>query len=418
MKIVFNWRRRHLFDRLICFIIYELCCLPSPLATITKVESKPTRKLRPLPLTTVEMQKIGSRLLGISSDRIMIIAEDLYNKGFISYPRTETDQFDEATSPLTDLIGQQTVDYNWGSYARNLLNGKFKWPRKGKNNDKAHPPIHPISHTNQLEGDYKRVYEFIVKRFLACCSEDALGQETLVEIEIGKVRECFSSKGLEVIEKNFLDIYPFDKWNDSIMPRFVQGQTLMPCRCEMVEGKTTPPNLLTESELIAVMDKNGIGTDATIAEHIKKVLDRGYVFKQGIYFCPSSLGLALVEGYDNIGFDKSLAKPMLRSLMENLMKDICNGNKTKESVVSQSIDMYKNMFVKANNESSKLLAAISKYVDKENIILPSNREPFDNRIPQSEGNSRTTTASSSRGTSRGRGRGRGRQRRPKASAND
>jgi DNA topoisomerase III len=144
----------------------------------------------------------------------------------------------------------------------------------------------------------------------------------------------------------------------------------MPASLEMVEGKTTSPRYLTEPELIALMDVNGIGTDATIADHIEKIVEREYVFKQGrargvadedgeegeepdepveefggrgrggrgrgrggrgrgrgrggfagggggggggmVEFIPSTLGIGLVEGYDSMRFEISLIKPFLR----------------------------------------------------------------------------------------------------------
>lgn len=64
-----------------------------------------------------------------------------------------------------------------------LQNGGFTQPRRGKKDDKAHPPIHPTAHAGNLAGDEKRVYEYITRRFLACCSKDALGWETTVEVE-------------------------------------------------------------------------------------------------------------------------------------------------------------------------------------------------------------------------------------------
>ncbi len=79
-----------------------------------------------------------------------------------------------------------------------LLDGEFKWPRKGKNNDKAHPPIHPTKHTDTLQGDDRRVYEFVSRRFLACCSEDALGEQTTVDIQIAS--EYFSTSGNVLFE--------------------------------------------------------------------------------------------------------------------------------------------------------------------------------------------------------------------------
>ena len=79
-----------------------------------------------------------------------------------------------------------------------LLNGKFKKPRKGKNNDKAHPPIHPVRGATNLEGDDKRVFEFITRRFLACCSNAAKGQSTNVSLEISK--ENFTTSGIYVLQ--------------------------------------------------------------------------------------------------------------------------------------------------------------------------------------------------------------------------
>jgi DNA topoisomerase-3 len=77
---------------------------------------------------------------------------------------------------------------------------------------------------------------------------------------------------------------------------------------------TTPPKLLTESELIGLMDANGIGTDATIAQHIKTIQDRKYAVKENNVFTPTSLGAALVDGYNRIGYE--LSKPNLRAKME------------------------------------------------------------------------------------------------------
>jgi DNA topoisomerase-3 len=69
----------------------------------------------------------------------------------------------------------------------------MQFPRKGKNNDNAHPPIHPTKHANHFHGDDKKVYEFVTRRFLACCSKDAQGLETVIHIDIAT--EEFYTKG-------------------------------------------------------------------------------------------------------------------------------------------------------------------------------------------------------------------------------
>ncbi|KAG0079394.1 DNA topoisomerase [Podila epicladia] len=365
LEAAFSWQRVHLFDQLVCLIIYESLLEPNsaPVARITKLTKKPTSKWRPLPLTTVELQKNGSKYLSISSDEVMKAAEKLYTSGWISYPRTETDQFD-SNYDLMALVQKQTESGTWGRFAQRLVEGGYRNPRKGKNNDQAHPPIHPVMHTSVLEGNEKKVYEFVVRRFLACCAEDAKGDETNVEAQIKE--EVFTTKGLIIRERNYLDVYPYDKWTGNVLPEFVLGEEFTPTDLTMKTGETSRPTLLTESQLIAIMDKNGIGTDATIAEHIKTVTERKYVVRRKrdreYEFSPSTLGLALLEGYDNIGLDMSLSKPFLRAQLEANLKLICAGTKTKEEVVQEAVESYRQVFETVNRDKRILQQSLERHL--------------------------------------------------------
>ncbi|KAI8983112.1 DNA topoisomerase [Pilobolus umbonatus] len=311
----FTWRRDHLFEKWACFILYEKC-VQAKLAKVTKVKSKQASKWKPLPLTTVELQKVGCRMLRMSGTAVMAAAEELYRAGLISYPRTETDQYSD-TFDFMPLIERQTFDSSWGQYAALLRDGEFERPRNGKNNDKAHPPIHPVAYNGSLTGNAARVYEFIARRFLGSCWKNAIGMETNVEVEMGG--ELFDAKGLVILERNYLEVYTYDKWSGNEIPDFQTGQEFIPHSLEMKSGMTTAPNLLTEADLIGLMESNEIGTDATIAEHIQKILDRNYTFKNGQYFTPSTLGISLVMGYDEIGFETSLSKPFLRREVDILL---------------------------------------------------------------------------------------------------
>lgn len=185
-------------------------------------------------------------------------AEALYQKGLVSYPRTETDQFDPQFN-FQELIERQQQDPAWGQFATMLLQGGgYERPKMGKKNDKAHPPIHPVQAANGLTGDEKRVYEYIVRRYLACCSKNATGAKTEVDIEIAGV-EAFGASGLIVHQRNYLDVFPYDRWEGMHIPNFQRGERFMPTVCEMREGQTTRPSLLTEADLVTLMDKNGIG---------------------------------------------------------------------------------------------------------------------------------------------------------------
>ncbi|KAL1916274.1 uncharacterized protein VTP21DRAFT_5891 [Calcarisporiella thermophila] len=378
--VTFGWLRGVLYDRLFCVVLYEQC-VANPLARVCSVDTKPTSKWRPLPLTTVELQKVGTRILRLSGDRIMNIAEKLYNDGFLSYPRTETDIFPK-NFDFDSLIAKQVIDPAWGPYAERLLNIPSKQPRKGKNDDGAHPPIHPTGYAANLQGDDKRVYEFVVRRFLACCSEDAKGLQTTVKIEIAD--EIFQTSGLVILEKNFLEVYPYDKWESNHLPHFNLGEEFVPASIEMKDGITKPPQPLTEADLISIMDKNGIGTDATIHEHIQKILEREYAFKRNQYFYPSTLGIALVEGYDKIGFEKSLSKPFLRREMEVKMKQICEGSLTRHQVVEQSIEMYKAVFLRAVQQANVIIESIARYFGHSQETSWTNESAQRRRVETSE----------------------------------
>lgn len=370
IKVNFNWRRVHLFDRAAVTILFEQC-LDHKFAKVIKVQKKPTSKWRPLPLTTVELQMQGSRYLRMNSHEVMAVAEKLYQKGFISYPRTETDQF-ARDFDLQALVRKQIQHNDWGQYAQGLVDGAFKQPRSGRNNDKAHPPIHPVNFVGPgaLDANEKKVYEFVTRRFLACCSEDAKGEASDVEIEWGP--ESFHAHGLVVLQRNYLDVYPYDKWESSQqLPQFVLGETFEPAEANMIDGKTTAPTYLTEPELIALMDANGIGTDATMAEHIQKIKDRHYVQtrpkagggrNQVQEFIPTVLGVSLIEGYDNVGLDVSVSKPFLRKEMELKMKAICEGRKSRREVVDESLEQYREVFIKTQREIDALKRSVTKYV--------------------------------------------------------
>ena len=81
--------------------------------------------------------------------------------------------------------------------------------------------------------------------------------------------------------------------------------------------------MLSEADLINKMDQNGIGTDATIHEHIKTVQERGYAKKEGQHFRPTQVGLNLIKAYEHVGIE--LYKPSLRSQIEKELQKIATG---------------------------------------------------------------------------------------------
>lgn len=436
-KVPFDWARKHIFDEVTAMALYELCIEEAEqegmLASVMRVDKRIRNRWRPLPLSTVELQKIASRTLRINSHRTMEIAEALYNKGLISYPRTETDRFDKSYN-LRELVGKQTEHPGWGQFASRLLSPasqadavSFTWPRAGKNDDKAHPPIHPTEAAPQSfdSAEHRRVYEYITKRFLASCSIDARGAETRVEVRAG-VSELFSARGLIVEERGYLEVLdPFEKWSEKDMPVallsvnakiHIQSLTVR-------QSRTQPPPLLQESDLIALMDHHGIGTDATIAEHIKKVLDRQYVEKVGGGgFSPTQIGQALVIAHERCQLH--LARPQMRANQEEQLKRILTSGLDASEVLANALSEYsakfnhlrqnrniidvvfQDRFRAATAESWSVL--ISGFVSCGNCRQVMDLKGSDSGgLAPSRGRGPGPSSAGTRGRSRGRGRGRG-----------
>lgn len=348
-KVPFAWSRTHFFDRLFVMVLYQKC-LAHKTCTVHKLVLKPTHNRKPLPLTTVELQKDCSRFFKMSAKRALDAAEKLYNKGFLSYPRTETDAYPRLMDFALMLQSHQQ-DSRWGPYVTLLLQAGIDLPRLGSHDDKAHPAIHPVKYVSLdvlQTPDEKKVYEYVARRFIACCSKDAVGQLTTATIKWGD--EFFSSNGLMVVERNYLDVFIYRKWESSKqLPPLQEGATMNVHSSNLKSGETSPPKHMTESELIALMDANGIGTDATIAEHIEKIIGRGYAakHKQGTaeVIVPSHLGMGLIQGFDEMEFDNiSLSKPFLRKLLENALQEIADGARTKEQVLQEIKTVYQQAY--------------------------------------------------------------------------
>lgn len=172
-------------------------------------------------------------------------------------------------------------------------------------------------------------------------SRDAVGSETTVNVVVAD--ELFSTNGLIIYERNYLDVYIYEKWNSKEIHNYQVGNTFEPTELSMPEGTTSAPNLLTEADLIALMDKNGIGTDATHAEHINTIKTRGYIGEiENGYLVPGTLGMGLVEGYDSVNLP--LAYPELRAGLEIDLKLICTGHRQPNDVLKEQIEKYKEVY--------------------------------------------------------------------------
>jgi len=348
-NLILKWNRHRLFDQDSVCALHSLCGTHT--GKVVKFSQEVKSKWRPLPLNTLEMTKIASTKLRIPSHQVMSLAESLYARGLISYPRTETDSFSPSIN-LRQLVALQSGHSEWGSFAQRLLDGAFTAPRRGKRDDQAHPPIHPLKSAEKSSDfsspDEFKIYQLVTRHFLACCAPDAIGSGTHLEVQVAC--EIFHADGLTVIEKNWLQVYPYATWSSSEanIPQLRVGDPIAVASLSVRQGTTEAPCALSESELLSLMDKEGIGTDATMHEHVKTVQERGYCFIDPVHrwFEPTSLGIALILGlaaYEGLGYH--LGKPELRAGMEADLTRICNGEITRTAFLQTYCAKMKQIFL-------------------------------------------------------------------------
>jgi len=326
--IKFEWVKERIYDREEVNKTYTQI-LELKTGVVEKVEKEVKYNKRPQPINTISLQKTMSQLFMIDSKKTMEVAESLYNMGLISYPRTETTKFDK-NSGLRNLVNVQLNNPLVKDFVEKLSNGEL-WggPNNGILDDKAHPPIHPVSLPREsivLTQTQEKMYNYIVRHFLACLSKDAVYEEARYLVKVGN--ETFAANGKNLTTPNYLEVYTDRGFVSTPIPDMEEGTKFKISGLKLEESVTKAPPMLSESALITKMDQNGIGTDATIHEHINKIKYRGYAIKEFNQFKPTPIGLHLIESYTKLGL--KLEKPDLRAEMERDMKAIERGEASRD----------------------------------------------------------------------------------------
>jgi len=313
-------------------------------AKVISLSKKECTRARPLALNTVELLRSSSAGLGIGPHQAMQIAERLYTQGYISYPRTETTSY----PPNFDLVGTlriQTSNSEWSDIASALLSEGIKKPRTGHDAG-DHPPITPMKSASRNtfpDKDAWKVYEFIARHFIGTISGDLKYERTTVRYSIGD--EKFSKSFDVVLNPGFTQIMNWLEMESShqLLSGTKVGDEFAIAEAKLNERQTSPPDYLTEADLISLMEKHGIGTDASIPTHINNICLRNYVkVSSGRRLVPTKLGIVLVHGYQRI--DKSLVLPTSRASVEKKLNLIAEGKASYETVLQNTLDDFSQKF--------------------------------------------------------------------------
>jgi DNA topoisomerase-1 len=274
--------------------------------SVRSVEEKPYSRRPSPPFMTSTLQQEASRKLRFTAQTTMRVAQRLYERGYITYMRTDSTSLSE--SALTSARRQATELFG----ADSVPSAPRLYERRVKNAQEAHEAIRPAGDVfrvpseieRELDRDELGLYELIWRRTLASQMVDAKGQT--VSIRIGAVSSSaqdaeFGVSGTVITVRGFLVAYEEgrdeepDESATPDLPDLHPGDRVETVALEPQGHETAPPPRYTEATLVKALEERGIGRPSTYASILATILDRGYVVKRGTALVPTFLAFAVTK---------------------------------------------------------------------------------------------------------------------------
>jgi len=306
-------------------------------AVVTAYKAEPRKVAPPAPFNTTALMSAASSG-GASPARAMRAAESLYLDGLISYPRTDNTVY----PPSLDLRGSLEALAGWqpvaATAARLAKQGKYT-PTQGKKRTTDHPPIYPVGvPRRELSGDQAKVYDLVVRRFLATLLPAAVIEGQRVDVRIGL--EPFLARGSRVASPGFLEVYEkFAARRERPLPALQPGDVLQVRDLRSESKETQPPSRYGQGPLIEKMEELSLGTKATRADIIQHLYDRNYVRDNPVE--PTELGVALITAFD-AAMKKApvdISSWQMTAKLDEEMDRISEGELRRDQVVAESQTM-------------------------------------------------------------------------------
>ncbi len=312
---------------------------------VRSVEEKPYRSSPKPPFMTSTLQQEGGRKLRLSSSQVMRVAQGLYERGFITYMRTDN-------VVLSDEAMQATRAAVTSEYGANHLSASPKqYSSKVKNAQEAHEAIRPTTpyrSPQQVSADLNSqelaLYRLIWQRTLASQMADATGVTVSVRLAAdaadrttGELTDCeFAASGTTITFPGYRAVYVASKEetgddaadNEALLPPLVEGDQVPVASIEPNGHTTSPPARYTEASLVKRLEELGIGRPSTWASIIQTVQDRGYVWKKGQALVPTWTAFAVVRLLEE-HFDALVDYDFTASIDEDL-DAIARGDRAKD----------------------------------------------------------------------------------------
>lgn len=336
-------------------------------ARVADVKYRDSSKKPPSPFNTTLFLKDVTKL-GLTASRAMSIAEDLYTRGFISYPRTDNTVYPKSID-LRGLLEIFLPHPVYGEFAREILGKGNLHPTRGKKEATDHPPIHPtqLPGDGDIREDTVKVYDLIVRRFLATLGESSRTRNGNVDFDIAG--EIFRAKSLSILFRGWRKYYTLDAPKEKRLPDMSSDELVDILKIFSEEKETQPPKRYTQGSLISEMDKLGLGTKSTRHEIIKKLVGREYINTTPL--SPTLTGKAVTNAMKK--YSALITKSEMTQKLESDMDRIAEGEIEVTDVIGESRKMLMEIFEVLEKNRGEIGDTVKKALQAEKILGPCSR---------------------------------------------
>ncbi|HEV2316564.1 MAG TPA: DNA topoisomerase I [Thermoplasmata archaeon] len=332
-------------------------------AQVTGFVEEETRRRPPVPFSTTLFVAEATRL-GIGAAMAMRIAEDLYTKGLISYPRTDNTVYPRGTGLKT--IAQKFLESPFKAEAEYVLAQPTFRATRGRSETTDHPPIYPtgVVDPKKLRPDAAKIYELVVRRFLATLAPDSVGRSRKVDAVIRG--EPFVGKGHEVLDLGWYKVYPYSRPEEVAVPPLKAGETVALSGVRLNEELTKPPRRYTQGSLIQEMERLGLGTKSTRHDVVQKLLDRHYITARQLE--PTGTGVAVTEALK--AHAPVITQPEMTHRLEEDMEKVAVATKSRADVVEESREMLREAHDLLSRNATGVRETLQGALDRQHFVGP------------------------------------------------
>jgi DNA topoisomerase I len=338
---------------------------------IEKITEREVRRQSAPPFTTSTLQQAAGNKLHMSAKKTMMLAQNLYEHGLITYMRT--DSLNIAPSALA--AARDYIKSNFGD--KYLPPSARFFKSKSKNAQEAHEAIRPTDmktsadQVKDMEGfskDHGRLYDLIWKRMISSQMNEAVFKQTSVDVSADSY--TFRASGSVIEFDGWLKVYGVKELEEEdeegkkkqVLPELTQGELLKLLGLDPQQHFTEPPPRYTEASLIKKLEELGIGRPSTYAPILSTIQDRYYVERIERKFKPSSLGLSvndfLMKYFSDV-FDYNFT-----AQMEDALDEISRGEREWKATIGTFYKPFEEKLVKTEGEAEKVQIEVEK-VDRQ-----------------------------------------------------